>query len=55
VNTVLPVALFALAGILVGGVVSMRRQGAGRNAIVAMAVLAGLAVVGGVLWLMPEN
>jgi hypothetical protein len=55
VNSLLPVALFALAGILVGGLVSMRRQGAGRNAIVAMAALACLAAAGGVLWLMPGN
>jgi hypothetical protein len=47
------IALFALAGILVGGAYSLHKQGAGR---VAVAVLGGLALVaaaGGVLWLMP--
>jgi hypothetical protein len=54
VSIVLPVLLFALAGVLVGGAVSMRRQGAGATAVVVMGVLAALATAGGVLWLLPE-
>ncbi len=47
------VALFALAGILVGGVVSLVKQGATRFSIGLVAVLAVLAAAGGVAWLLP--
>lgn len=50
-STVLPVALFALAGVLVGGAWSLHRQGAGRSAVAVATVLAVLAAGGGVLWL----
>jgi hypothetical protein len=52
-NTVIPIALFALAGVLVGGAWSMYKQGAAKGAIGLVAVLAALAVGGGVLWLIP--
>ena len=48
-NNVLPIALFALGGVLVGGAYSMRRQGASTAAVVLLTVLAVLAVVAGVL------
>ncbi|HEX5541665.1 MAG TPA: hypothetical protein VFX60_08885 [Micromonospora sp.] len=54
-QTLLPVALFALAGVLVGGAWSMRRQGASRGAVVLIGALALLALVGGGLWLLPGN
>jgi hypothetical protein len=54
VGSLVPIALFALAGVLVGGAVSLHRQGAGRPALVVMSVLAALAAAGGVLWLLPE-
>ncbi|GAB1690469.1 hypothetical protein [Krasilnikovia sp. M28-CT-15] len=47
------IALFALAGILVGGVVSLVRQGATKFSIAVVAVLAALAAAGGVAWLIP--
>ncbi len=47
------IALFALAGILVGGVISLVRQGATRFSIGLVAVLAVLAAAGGVAWLLP--
>jgi hypothetical protein len=50
---VLPILLIALAGLLLGGAISMHRQGAPRGVVGVLAVLAGLAVVGGVLWLFP--
>ena len=53
-GSLLPIALFALAGVLVGGAVSLHRQGASRASIVVMTVLAVLAAGGGVLWLLPE-
>ena len=52
-TSVLPVVLFGLAGLLVGGAWTMYRQGAGRPAVVIVAVLAVLAAAGGAFWLMP--
>jgi hypothetical protein len=52
-NSVLPVAMFALAGVLVGGAYSLHKQGAGRMAVAVLGVLAALAAAGGVLWLLP--
>jgi hypothetical protein len=49
------IALFALAGILVGGVVSLVRQGATKFSIGVVAVLAVLAAAGGVAWLLPGD
>ena len=54
-DSVLPVALFALAGTLVGGAWSMHRQGAPRSAVGFVGVLAVLAAVGGTLWLIPAG
>ncbi|MFG1870914.1 hypothetical protein [Micromonospora arborensis] len=52
----LPTLLLILAGVLVGGAWSLYRQGASKGAIVVTALLAVLATVGGVLWLLPgEN
>jgi hypothetical protein len=47
----LPLVLFALAGLLLGGAISMRRQGAGWGAVVLLAVLAALALAGGLAWM----
>ncbi|MFB9544158.1 hypothetical protein [Micromonospora sagamiensis] len=52
-DTVLPSLLLILAGLLAGGVVSLHRQGAARGVVVVTALLALLAGVGGVLWLIP--
>ena len=49
------IALFALAGILVGGVVSLVKQGATRFSIGLVAVLAVLAAAGGVAWSIPGD
>jgi hypothetical protein len=54
-RTVLPVLLFALAGVLAGGAWSLYRQGAGRGAVVVTGLLAGLALAGGALWLAPGS
>jgi hypothetical protein len=55
VAAVVPVLLLALAGIFVGGAVSMHRQGASRVVVMAVALLALLAAAGGVLWLIPKG
>ncbi|MFI0795591.1 hypothetical protein ACH4OY_23360 [Micromonospora rubida] len=52
-GSVLPTLLLILAGVLVGGVWSLHRQGAPRSAVVITALLAVVATVGGVLWLLP--
>jgi hypothetical protein len=49
------IALFVVAGILVGGVISLVRQGATRFSIGVVALLAALALVGGVAWLIPGD
>jgi hypothetical protein len=47
------IVLFALAGLLIGGVISLVRQGASRFSIGLVGVLAVLALAGGVAWLLP--
>jgi hypothetical protein len=49
------IVLFIIAGILVGGVISLVKQGATKFSIGLVAVLAALATAGGVLWLMPGD
>ncbi len=48
-------ALFILAGLLVGGVISLRQQGASKFSVGLTAVLALLAAAGGVLWMLPGD
>ena len=52
-SSIAPIGLFALAGVLAGGAWSLHKQGAARAAVGVVAVLAALAVGGGVLWLLP--
>jgi hypothetical protein len=54
-SSVLPVALMALAGVLVGGAWSMHKQGAARGTVVLLGVLAVVAFAGGILWLLPGD
>jgi hypothetical protein len=49
------IALFVVGGILVGGVISLVRQGATKFSISVVAVLAVLALAGGVAWLIPGD
>ena len=48
-SSVLPVALMALGGVLLGGAASLRRQGAPMSAVIVLAVLAVLAVAAALL------
>jgi hypothetical protein len=48
-----PILLLGLAGILVGGVITLIRQGATRFSIGLVAALALLALAGGIAWLLP--
>jgi hypothetical protein len=50
---VVPILLFALAGILLGGTWSLYKQGAHKGVVIVTAVLALLSAAGGVAWLMP--
>ncbi|HET8682257.1 MAG TPA: hypothetical protein VFB84_10965 [Micromonosporaceae bacterium] len=52
-GTVLPVALCALAGVMIGGAWSLHRQGAARGSVLLVGLLGLLALAGGVLWLLP--
>jgi hypothetical protein len=51
VSSFLPILLFGLGGILLGGAYSMRKQGAGTAPVVILLVFSLLAVASGVLWL----
>jgi energy-converting hydrogenase Eha subunit H len=51
--SVLPILLLGLAGMLVGGVVTLVRQGATKFSIGLVALLAALALAGGIAWLIP--
>jgi hypothetical protein len=53
-SSAVPVALMALAGVLVGGAWSVHRQGAGRGPVVVLGALAAVSLAAGVLWLLPE-
>jgi hypothetical protein len=53
VSQIVPVLLLAFAGMLVGGVVSLVKQGATKFSIALVAVLAVLAATGGILWMIP--
>jgi hypothetical protein len=52
---VLPILLIALAGLMLGGAISMHRQGAPRGVVGILAVLAALAAAAGVLRLLPGD
>ena len=53
-KSLLPILLLGFAGILIGGVYSLVKQGASRGAIVGVALLAMLSTAAGVLWLFQE-
>lgn len=52
-KSVYPLLLLGLSGLLFGGAWSLRQQGASGVAIGITAALALVALVGGVLWLLP--
>jgi hypothetical protein len=45
------IALLALAGLLLGGALSMRQQGVSKVPVVITFALAGISAVAGVLWI----
>ena len=51
----IPVVLFLAAGFLVGGVITLVRQGATKVTIGVVAALAALAAAAGVVWLLPGD
>jgi len=53
VRGLIPILLFALAGILLGGTWSLYKQGSHKAVVVAVGVFGLLAAAGGVAWLMP--
>jgi len=55
VRSVLPIALFALAGVLLGGAWSMRQQQASGKVVAVLIGTAVLAGLGGIAWLLPKG
>ena len=49
------VVLFLIAGFLLGGVITLVRQGATKVSIGVVAVLAALSAAAGVAWLLPGD
>ncbi|HEY0002720.1 MAG TPA: hypothetical protein VGB74_19865 [Actinoplanes sp.] len=49
------IALFVLAGFLVGGVIQLVKSGATRFSIGLVGTLAAVAAAGGVAWMIPGN
>ena len=47
------IALIILGGILVGGTITLAKQGATKFSIAVTAVLALLAIAAGILWMIP--
>jgi hypothetical protein len=54
VSAIVSILLLALAGILSGGAFSLRKQGASRGVVGFVGVLGVLALIGGILWLVPS-
>ena len=54
-SSIVPILLLGLGGMLVGGVISLSRQGATKFSIGLVAALALLSLAGGVLWLIPGD
>lgn len=50
-RALLPIVMLGLAGLLVGGAISLRRQGAGWPVVVGVALLGAVAAAAGVLWM----
>jgi hypothetical protein len=48
---ILPILLLFVAGLLVGGAISLRRQGARLPVVGAVGLLAAISAVAGVLWM----
>jgi hypothetical protein len=53
-SSFLPVLLLGVAGLLVGGAISVHRQGGSRATVGVLGVLGVVAAAGGILWLVPE-
>ncbi|HEX6873534.1 MAG TPA: hypothetical protein VF163_20745 [Micromonosporaceae bacterium] len=49
------IVMLGLAGLLLGGAVSMRKQGASTVVVVVLGVLAAVAAAAGVLWMLPRS
>jgi hypothetical protein len=50
-TTVLPILMLGLAGLLIGGAISVRRQGGGSLPVVVLGLLGTVAAVAGIFWM----
>jgi hypothetical protein len=55
VSGLIPILLFALAGVLLGGSWSLYKQGSHKAVVLAVGVMGLVAAAGGVAWLMPGD
>jgi hypothetical protein len=55
VSTFAPVALLAVAGLLLGGAYSLLRQGSAKALVGVVGGLGLVSAIGGVLWLLPSG
>jgi hypothetical protein len=51
VSAVLPILLLGVAGMFIGGAISVRRQGGSLVPVTVLGLLGALAAAGGVLWM----
>ncbi|MEV0648687.1 hypothetical protein AB0I28_25855 [Phytomonospora sp. NPDC050363] len=52
-NSVLPILLLGLGGLLGGGAYSVHKQGGSKLAVGLLLLVGLIAIAGGVLWLLP--
>jgi uncharacterized membrane protein YeaQ/YmgE (transglycosylase-associated protein family) len=50
-RTLLPILLLGLAGLFIGGAISVRRQGGGPVPVVVLGLLGAVTAAAGVLWM----
>lgn len=51
----IPILLFALAGIMFGGTWSLYKQGSHKAVVLIVGIIGLIAAAGGVAWLMPGD
>jgi len=51
VNALLPILMLGVAGLFLGGAISVRRQGGGSAPVFVLGLLGTLAAAAGILWM----
>ena len=50
-SSILPIVLLGVAGLLIGGAISVRRQGSGPVPVIVLGLLGTVSAVAGALWM----